>query len=77
MKRIGDGGWQITVEKGVADILNEAGVKPEEVESIICRYESLGDENASITEGCFIVTGTVSRYWSPFFLFRMMLYLGP
>ena len=37
VKRIKDGGWDVKVEKGVADILEEGGVKPEEVNSIIWR----------------------------------------
>ena len=37
LKRIGDGGWQVTVEKGVAELLQEGGVKPEEIDSIIWR----------------------------------------
>lgn len=37
LKRIKDGGWQVSVEKGVAEILEEGGVKPEEIESIVRR----------------------------------------
>ena len=36
-KRIRDGGWQVTVEKGVAELLEEGGVKPEDIDSIIWR----------------------------------------
>lgn len=37
VKRIKDGGWKVTVEKGIAEILQEGGVAPQEVEAIIWR----------------------------------------
>ena len=37
VKRIKDGGWSVNVDQGVADILREGGVKPEEIDSIIWR----------------------------------------
>ena len=36
-KSIRDGDWQVTVEKGVAELLEEGGVTPGEVDSIIWR----------------------------------------
>ena len=37
VKRIKDGGWTVTVEKGVAEILQDGGVAPEDIEAIIWR----------------------------------------
>ena len=37
VKRIKDGGWTVTVEKGVADILQAGGVAPKDIEAIIWR----------------------------------------
>lgn len=37
VKRIKDGGWNVTIEKGVADILQEGGVAPKDIEAIIWR----------------------------------------
>lgn len=37
VKRIRDGGWQVTVEKGVAELLEEGGVKPGDIDSVIWR----------------------------------------
>ncbi len=37
VKRIKDGGWKVTVEKGVAEILQEGGVAPKDIEAIIWR----------------------------------------
>ena len=36
-KRIRDGGWQVTVEKGVAEILEEGGLCPEDIDAVIWR----------------------------------------
>lgn len=36
-KRIKDGGWKVTVEKGVAEILQEGGVAPKDIEAIVWR----------------------------------------
>ena len=38
VKRIKDGNWNVTAEKGVAEILKEGGVKLEDIDSIIWRY---------------------------------------
>lgn len=38
VKLITDNGWSVTVEKGVAEILREGGVAPEDIEAIIWRY---------------------------------------
>ena len=45
VKRINDGGWTVTVEKDVAEILKEGGVKPEDIDSIIWRYTGLKNRN--------------------------------
>ena len=37
VKRIKDGGWKVTVEKGVAEILQEGGVAPKDIEAIVWR----------------------------------------
>lgn len=37
VKRIKDGGWTVTIEKGVAEILQEGGVAPKDIEAIIWR----------------------------------------
>lgn len=37
VKRIEDGGWNVTVEKGVAEILQEGGVAPKDIEAIVWR----------------------------------------
>lgn len=37
VRRIKDGGWTVTVEKGVAEILQEGGVAPKDIEAIIWR----------------------------------------
>ena len=37
VERIKNGGWQVTVEKGVADILLDGGIDPNEIEGIIWR----------------------------------------
>ncbi len=37
VKRLKDGGWMVTVERGVADILEEGGVAPKDIEAIIWR----------------------------------------
>ena len=37
VKRIKDGGWTVTVEKGIAEILQEGGVAPKDIEAIIWR----------------------------------------
>lgn len=37
VKRIKNGGWEVTVEKGVAEILQEGGVAPKDIEAIIWR----------------------------------------
>ena len=37
VKRIKDGGWKVTVAKGVAEILQEGGVEPKDIEAIIWR----------------------------------------
>ena len=60
VKRIKDGGWQITVEKNVADRLQEGGVKPEEIESIIWRYilPSKRQRIVFLADRPFLVTGT-------------------
>lgn len=43
VKGIKDRGWEVTVEKGVAEVLlEEGGVKPEDIDSIIWRYVGLG-----------------------------------
>lgn len=39
VKKLKDSGWDVRAEKHVADILNENGVKPEEINSVIWRYE--------------------------------------
>lgn len=38
VRRLNDNGWDVTVEKGVAEILQEGGVDPKDVEGIIWRY---------------------------------------
>ena len=40
VKRIKNGGWKVTVEKGVAEILQEGGVAPKDIEAIIWRWEA-------------------------------------
>jgi len=40
-KAIKDRGWKVTVEKGVAEILEEGGVKPKDINSIIWRFVGL------------------------------------
>lgn len=37
VKRIEDAGWTVTIEKGVAEILQEGGVAPKDIEAIIWR----------------------------------------
>jgi hypothetical protein len=37
-RRIGKMGWKLTVERNVIEILNEHGVKGEDIEAIIWRY---------------------------------------
>ena len=37
VKRIEDGGWTVTVQKGVAEILQAGGVAPKDIEAIIWR----------------------------------------
>ena len=37
VKRIKDGGWKVTVEKGIAEILQEGGVAPKDIEAIVWR----------------------------------------
>ena len=37
VKRIEDGGFTVTVEKGIADILQAGGVAPKDIEAIIWR----------------------------------------
>ena len=37
VKRVKDGSWTITVEKGVAEILEQGGMAPKEIEAIIWR----------------------------------------
>ena len=37
VKRIKNGGWTVTVEKGVAEILLEGGVAPKDIEAIVWR----------------------------------------
>ena len=39
VSRIKDGGWMVTVKKGVAEILQEGEVAPKDIEAIIWRYE--------------------------------------
>lgn len=38
VSRIKNGGWQVTVEKGVAEILLENGVEPDSIDGIVWRY---------------------------------------
>ena len=40
VQRIKDGAWKVTVEKGVAEILQEGGVAPKDIEAIIWRYKA-------------------------------------
>lgn len=37
VKRIKDGGWKVTIEKGVSEILQEGGVAAKDIEAIIWR----------------------------------------
>jgi len=37
VNRIKSGGWRLTIEKGVAEILQENGISPKEIEGIIWR----------------------------------------
>ena len=37
VNRIKHGGWTVTIEKGVAEILQEGGVAPKDIEAIIWR----------------------------------------
>lgn len=37
VKRIKDGGWKVTVEKNVAEILQAGGVDPKDIEAIVWR----------------------------------------
>lgn len=37
VKRIKDGQWKVTIEKGVAEILQEGGVAPKDIEAIVWR----------------------------------------
>lgn len=39
VKRIEGGGWEVSIEKGVAEILQKGGVDPKDIEAIIWRYE--------------------------------------
>lgn len=38
VKRLKDGGWQVEVEKGVADILKDHQVDPKSINAVIWRY---------------------------------------
>ena len=58
VKRIRDGGWQVTVEKGVAELLEEGGVNPGDVDSVIWshwHWDHTGDPSTFPTSTSLVV----------------------
>ncbi|CAD6567914.1 MAG: hypothetical protein ASARMPREDX12_000839 [Alectoria sarmentosa] len=58
VQRIKDGAWKVTVEKGVAEILQEGGVAPKEIEAIIWshhHWDHTGDPSTFPTSTDLIV----------------------
>lgn len=67
-KRIKDGGWSVTVERGVADILQDSGVGPESINAIIwshLHWDHTGDPSTFPSSTDLVVGPGFKKAFTP------------
>lgn len=65
--RIKDQGWDLKIEKGVAETLDEGGVRPKDIEGIVWRFVFLMNHTILMADhiSAAITTGTIPAILQP------------